>query len=928
PGPTRPFGMVQLSPDTRLDGWDGCGGYHDTDSVVYGFSHTHLSGTGIPDYCDILVMPTQGPIYVNNGADGKRGYSSRLDKSTEKAWAGYYACDLIDHRIKVELTASERVGFHRYTFKGTEKKANLILDLNHRDKVITASLRQIDPYTVEGQRVSSSWAKEQIVYFVLRSTVALILQIDTVTGNAPVAAFQFDIPSNRQIQVAVALSAVDAAGAMKNLLAEAKVIDFDDQVMKAEAAWNKVLGKVRVTASKQDEKIKFYTALYHTLVVPNLYQDVDGRYRGMDTGIHQNQADRTQYTVFSLWDTYRAAHPLYTLLEPKRCNDFIQTFLNQYQQGGLLPVWELAANETNCMIGYHAVPVIADAWLKGIRNYNSTLALEAMQKSAKQKHYGLEAYQAMGYIPAEKEGESVSKTLEYAYDDWCIARVAEESGLQPIADSFYRRASYYQNLFDPSSGFFRARFNQFWAEPFDPYEVNNYYTEANAWQYRFYAPQDIDGLMDLLGGPNKFEKELDNLFSAETKTKGREQADITGLKGQYVQGNEPSHHMAYLYNFCGKPAKTQALVSELRNSFFFNMPDGLPGNEDCGQMSAWYVFSALGFYPVTPGTNQYIIGSPAFDRVNIYLENGKTIEIIAAGAENGKKYIKGLKHDGKTYLKTFIEHQDLVNGGSWEFEMSEHPQNWGSSKADWPSTSIPATKRAFAVPFIASGKRIFDKSTTIALGHIDPSVAIYYTLDGKDPKLQGNLYEKPFELSKDTRILFAAKKSNIWSNVQEAQVYSLPAGRKVELHTAYGPMYSAGGDQALIDRIRGELDYKTGNWQGFEGKDLEFVIDLGREIAINQLTLSCLQDQKSWILLPKQVGFSISSDSNEWVNLGTVGHSIDQRTEQSVIQPFTLIASTKARFIKVVATNGGLMPDWHLGAGGKSWIFVDECIIE
>ncbi|MFU8844916.1 MAG: GH92 family glycosyl hydrolase, partial [Bacteroidales bacterium] len=610
PGATLPFGMVQLSPDTRLEGWDGCSGYHYSDSVVYGFSHTHLSGTGISDYCDILFMPTTGPVLLSNGSDNPdEGYASRFRHEKEVASAGFYSVFLDDYDVLVELTCTKRVGFHQYTFEPQESR-NVIVDLFHRDPVIESWLRVISENEIEGFRRSSSWADDQFLYFyaVFSQSFArfgLAVEESVITGSSAEGTnvkgfFTFDPIGNKTLLVKVGISAVSVEGARKNLEAEVPHWDFEKIKTDAREAWNAELGKIRVTGGTDEQKTTFYTALYHAYAVPNLFQDVDGNFRGHDLAVH-NSKDMTYYTVFSLWDTFRAAHPLYTITQNGRTADFIKTMLTQYSQGGRLPVWELAANETDCMIGYHSIPVIADAWLKGIDSFDVGKAFAAMKHSAELDHFGLMYYKKHGYIPAEEEAESVSKTLEYAYDDWCIAMMAKSLGKMDDYEQYIKRAQSYKNMFDPATGFMRARMNGRWFEPFDPKEVNFNYTEANAWQYSFFAPQDLSGLIGLFKGPDQFETMLDRMFEESHEITGRQQADITGLIGQYAHGNEPSHHMAYLYNYIGKPWKTQDRVRQIMDELYSHQPDGLCGNEDCGQMSAWYVFSAMGFYPVTPG---------------------------------------------------------------------------------------------------------------------------------------------------------------------------------------------------------------------------------------------------------------------------------------------------------------------------------------
>ena len=581
PGASMPFGMVQLSPDTRLEGWDGCSAYYGTDTVIYGFSHTHLNGTGCSDYGDILVMPVTGNVSLAN-----YGYRSGFHPapSGEEASAGYYKVNLDKYRIQAELTVTKRAGFHRYTFPAADN-AGIVIDLKHRDKVLESSLRVISDTEVEGMRVSQAWAQRQIVYFVARfSKPFSSCRINNrdekipvgkeITGDSIISCFTFSTIENEKVLLKVGLSAVGFEGARKNLNAEIPGWDFDKTANDASMAWNDELGKIIVAGGTLEQKIIFYTALYHAFLTPNLYMDIDGSYRGRDLKVHQAKGF-DYYTVFSLWDTYRAAHPLYTLTEPKRDNDFILTFLRQYEEGGMLPVWELSGNETDCMIGYHAVPVIVDAYLKGIRNFDAGKALEAMKHSAEQDQLGLKYYRFQGFIPGDKESESVSKTLEYCYDDWCIAQMAKSLGKTDDYRTYIQRAQYYKNIFDPSTGFMRAKMNNTWQSPFDPAEVNFNYTEANAWQYSFYVPQDLDGFMGLHGGREKFAEKLDAMFTAGSGTTGRDQSDISGMIGQYAHGNEPSHHMAYLYDYAGQPWKTQELVHRICKEMYTNNRDGL-----------------------------------------------------------------------------------------------------------------------------------------------------------------------------------------------------------------------------------------------------------------------------------------------------------------------------------------------------------------
>lgn len=678
PGVTVPFGMMQLSPDTRLSGWDGCSGYHNSDNRIYGFSHTHLSGTGASDYCDILLMPTTGKPQFSN-----KKYSSLFSKKNEKAEAGYYSVVLDKNNIKVELAATTRTGLHKYTFPKSSS-ANVILDLTHRDRVKDSDITINGNTEIAGKRISDNWANNQILYFVIQFSKPFVRSQKIGSLKASVS---FETEEGEVIYAKIGMSAVSVEGARKNLEAEQKGFDLQKIKNDAKIAWNNELSKIEIESKDEHIMRTFYTALYHCMIAPNVYQDVDGKYRGRDFEIHETK-DFTYYTVFSLWDTYRALHPLLTLIDKKRTSDFINTFNKEFEEGGRLPVWELSSCETWCMIGYHAVPVIWEAYSKGVTGFDANKAYEAMKFSAMEDKNALKGYKANGYIKYMDDGQSVSRTLEYAYDDWCIAQMAKKLDKEEDYKMFIQRAQYYKNVYDVTTGFMRPR-NDGFLSPFDPFEVNHHFTEGNSWQYSFYVPQDLSGQMKLLGGKEKLAAFLDSLFSASTKLTGHKQPDITGLIGQYVHGNEPSHQIAYEYNYAGQPWKTQAMVRRIMNEMYRDQPDGLAGNEDCGQMSAWYIFSALGFYPVCPGSPQYAIGSPVVDNAVIHLENGKSFTIKTKNNNTQNVYIASAKLNGKDYTKSYISYEDISAGGILELEMSNTPNiNWGSGEQDVPVTEI------------------------------------------------------------------------------------------------------------------------------------------------------------------------------------------------------------------------------------------------
>ncbi len=928
PGATMPFGMIQLSPDTRLEGWDGCSGYHYSDEYIYGFSHTHLSGTGVSDYGDVLLMPTN-TVNFNNGADGNLGYRAHFSHENETASPGFYKVLLDETNIEVELTVSKRSGIHHYTFPNNSKQV-VILDLEHRDKVLSSEINVISKNEISGHRHSEGWAKDQRLFFNIefsRPYKNIVFLNEKTEGKKVKVAFEFDPSEGKELEVKAAISAVDEAGAKKNLEAEIGDKSFQQVKTEAENTWEKQLKKIEIhpesSGENENQKTIFYTALYHTMIAPNLYQDIDYRYRGIDLKIHQSK-DFQNYTVFSLWDTYRAAHPLYTIIEKERTSDFINSLLGKYDDGGILPIWPLAGNYTWCMVGYHAVPVIADAYLKGINDFDAEKAFEAMKHSAMQDKLGLKSYKKFGFIPVEEESESVSKTLEYAYDDWTIAEMAKAMGKTEDYRLFSERAQGYKNVFDPETKFMRGRFRNTWFGPFDPYEVNFNYTEANSWQYSFYVPQDISGLIDLMGGKTEFEKQLDKLFTAKNETSGREQADITGLIGQYAHGNEPSHHMAYLYNFVNKPAKTQEKVRQILNEMYQNTPDGISGNEDCGQMSAWYVFSAMGFYPVTPVSNQYIIGTPLFEMVTINLEDGKTFEIEAENISGENKYIASAKLNGKSLKRSFIQHSEIMNGGKLVFKMTEKPTTWATKDDEIPKTEI-TENLIVPAPFIAKGDVAFKNETEISLDMPISETEILYSLNNSDFKI----YTEPFTISEETELkTYASNGFGKESKILSTHFYKIDPNLSIKLDAEYANQYNGGGGNALIDGVHGTIDFRTGAWQGYHNKDLKATVDLGSKKEVKNISVNFLQDQRSWIFYPTEVFCTVSENGKDFTELPIQTINAEKPSEEAGITTIQFEINKNIQYLKITAKNFGDLPKGHLGYGGKAWLFVDEIEIE
>lgn len=687
PGAQAPFGMVQLSPDNGLPGWDRISGYFYPDSTIAGFSHTHLSGTGAGDLYDISFMPVTLPY---KEAEAPLGIHSKFSHDDESATAGYYRVLLKDYNIHVELTATERCGIQRYTFP--EAKAAIFLNLKKAmnwDFTNDTQVEIVDSVTIQGYRFSDGWARDQHIYFRTRfSKPFTSVQIDTTAivkdgnhiGTATIARFDFDTQKGEQIIVSTAISGVSTEGAAKNLLAEVPDDNFDKYRNLTRDNWNRQLSKIEIVSNSTDDKVNFYTALYHSMIAPTIYSDVDGTYYGPDKKTHKTDG-WVNYSTFSLWDTFRAAHPLFTYTEPERANDMVKSFIAFYEQNKRLPVWNFYGSETDMMIGYHAVPVIVDAYLKGITDVDPEKALEACIATANIDNYrGIGMYKKLGYVPYNiadsynAENWSLSKTLEYAYDDYCIAKMAEKMGKKEIADEFYKRSLNYKNLYNPATSFMQPKDDKGnFIKNFSPDEYTPHICESNGWQYFWSVQQDIDGLIALTGGKERFAQKLDSMFTYHPSADDELPIFSTGMIGQYAHGNEPSHHVIYLYNAVEQPWKTQQYAAKVMHELYQNSPAGLCGNEDCGQMSAWYVFSAMGFYPVDPVSGKYEIGTPLFPEMQMHLSNGNTFTVLAPTVSKENIYIQAVKFDGKPYSKSYITHEQIMEGATLEFEMGNTP---------------------------------------------------------------------------------------------------------------------------------------------------------------------------------------------------------------------------------------------------------------
>lgn len=740
PGATVPYGMAQLSPDTRTEGWDACSGYHCSDTSILGFSHTHLSGTGCADLADVLFYPASGELDMHEGMYSRPPY--RFSHKDEKASCGYYAVDFTNAGITAELTATARTGVHRYTFTG-EGKRHVIIDLMHSlqgENVDMSSFRQISSDEMSGMRRTQGWVPDHYVFFSAKFSEKFE-NVKIVDGKQACLTFPEDVSS---LVAAVGLSSVSEENAAENRLAEVPVLDFDSVYAGTLAQWNRELGTVKAKGGTKKSLTNFYTALYHTKMCPNIMNDANGQYRRHDGTVATVPAGRKYYSTFSLWDTWRAWHPLQTMLDTAFVNDMVWSMLDMYDHSGELPIWPLASGETGTMIGYHSASVISDAYMKGIRGYDAAHALEAMVHSSNINGKGSTLYAEYGYVPANVRAESVALTLEYAYDDWTISRMAEAMGKDEIAAEYRRRAENYMNVFDGNTRFFRGHHdNGMWTEPFDTYAVGRDYTEATPWHYRFAVPHDVKGMEQLFGGRENFVKALDDLFTIESDPSAIDLEDVTGFMGQYAHGNEPSHHMAWLYSWCGMPWKTQELTRRLLDVMYDASPEGIIGNEDCGQMSAWYIFASLGFYPVCPGSGQFVLTAPQFSDVTLRLADGKTLYVKADKPK--KTYVKSVTFNGEKVDANYIEYEKLMQGGVLEFEMSSAPvHERGTSPQAQPYSMTD--KDFVSVPYTDSGLNLFVGSVEVRLYTNTEGAEIRYTLDGSEPGPESELYSEPFVL--------------------------------------------------------------------------------------------------------------------------------------------------------------------------------------
>ena len=880
PGAIVPFGQIQPSPDTRLDGWDGCSGYHYSDDTIYGFTHTHLSGTGCSDYGDVLLMPADiydlQKLVAAYGPNMKEVYKHHFQHRNETAKAGYYKVLLDDNGRPctiVELTADRRVAYHRYTY--TQDVDNLlVIDLNHRDVLLDGSIRLTDDGLIVGHRHSSAWNPDQHLFFAIRANVPF--EDMELSSDSTQAIVMFD--KAKQVELQVAISGVDIEGAIKNLNA-AEYKTFNEARQGATSAWEQALGKLRVDGGNKEQKRCFYTALYHCMTSPYLWSDADGRYRGTDNKIHVADEGREVYTVFSLWDTYRALHPLLTQIEPERTVDFVYTTMKNFEQGGELPMWELASHETHCMIGYHAVPMMLEAYIHlaepdgTIAGYTPRQLLAAMVATSNRTEEQ-RAYAKQGYLSSEIDNESVSKTLEYAYDDWCIAQMAEIAGDSATAREYWIRSQSWQNVID-SNGFAHPKRNGGWVTPFEPTEVNNHFTEANSWQYNTYVPHDIDAWVAHVGGKERAIAFLDSLFEGHNAMSGRDQADVTGLIGMYAHGNEPSHHAAWLYSLLGQPKKTEKYVHKILDELYTSEPDGLCGNEDCGQMSAWYVLASLGMYEVCPGSDKWVETKPIFK-------------------------VEGFERAPLSVIMLYDCPDSLRITPCPVFD-------------DWRQQVVGSRQVTLSVPCCSNVQITCDKNI------VCPDCEERFRPYNGPLTVNGKMWEY---------VVAKAKAEDRLESQSVVQHYSsVQTDKHVTYLTQPAPQYTENGPEGMVDGVYGSENYRIGGWQGWQG-DMVAVVELEKVQNVKHVGLRCLENMRSWIFFPKSVKVEYSLDGENWQPYGEVKNTqfaaIHARQEESVVHDFSVNSTARAKYIKVTATNFGSLPEWHVSAGEQAWIFADE----
>lgn len=959
PGATVPFGMVQVSPSNDWKGWDWCSGYHYSDSILKGFAHTHVSGAGLSGLGDILLMPTVGKVILNSGNDKNvdNSYRSRFSHDNEEASAGYYSVLLKDYNILAELTCTRRVGFHKYTFN-KEGTGNIIIDPTHNllERNFSTGVEVLSDSEIQGYKHSDGEAGNRKVYFYAKfskpfmeagvsNNDSIIEDEKKFTGISAKAFTSFNIKKYESIEVKVALSFVSYEGAKKNYDAEADSLDFDSAHELAKAAWREKLSKIKVNHNNEEQLRIFYTGMYHSFISPNLISDVDGMYY-VEGNTYRSDFD--QYSNFSTWDTYRALHPLFTIIEQEKTADFVNSLVSRHTVSKVgLPVWELLGHDNVCMIGFSPISPMADAVLKEIKGIDPEETYQAIRAAAfsfkkNSPNYdvnGMKEYIRFGVVPGEI-GCSVSKTTENNYYDFLIAEVAKKLGYKEDVELFRKRSYGYRHLYNPnnnylwpklSSGFWSIIDTTRWADL-----IKNYIS-GNIWGYSTYVPHDYGALINMHGGIEKYDKFLDKIFTDTSLIGGHMHVDISGFIGKYGHGDEPSHHMPYLYNYVGKPWKTQELVDQVMNEFYSDKPDGLINNEDFGQMSAWYIFSSLGFYPVCPGDFKYIIGSPSLKSAKIHLENGKTFTIKTKNRTKKNKYIQSVTLNGKPYSKNYILHQDIMNGGEIVFQMGEKPnKSWGNRLENLPVSfdNIDTTNLELDIcysPYDEDQTALFNDTREIKLVSKSTNSIIKYTLDGSIPNDKSVTYAKSLNITKSTLLNAISICGDLKSNVYTREYIKtinfnegFPVMRLENKPVQYG---KENGEQ-LFDHKVGTKIFSDGTWTGFKIKDMVLELELGEHYDIKEVVISALTNTGIWIFPPQAIEIYTKNDDGSFKLLGKKKIPVITKSTGPEINRYSLsFKKQSCNFLKIVVKNYEKLPFWHSGHGEHTWLFIDEIMV-
>ncbi len=962
PGAATPFGMVQLSPSNDFKAWDWCSGYHYSDSIIKGFAHNHISGAGLSGLGDILLMPTMGKKTTKSGSDAlvDASYRSRFSHKTEHARAGYYTVRLDDYNIDVALTATPRTGFHKYTFNNAGI-ADVVIDPTHAimERAAETGIQVVSNTEIRGfKRVDAGSGKNRYTYFSAKFSKpfekATVTNNDEEVTTVSLTALKaksyvsFNVEKGEQIEVSVTLSSIDYAGVEKNFIAEAKGKSFGDVLKESTKAWNRVLNKIVISETSSDAKKRtFYTAMYHAYISPNIISDVDGRYAVEGK---QYQSEIAQYSNYSTWDTYRALHPLLTIIEQEETSKMVNSLISRDTQAGVgQPVWELIGFDNACMIGYTTSSVIGDAVLKDIKGINYEAAFNSMHKSAFNltKHSavydvsGLEDYINYGYVTAET-GSSVSKTTEYNYHDYVIAKVAEKLGKTKEVEEFHKRSLGYRALFNTDDGYLYPVYSTGTMRKLDLTTWDNLipnYVSGNIWAYSAYTPHDMNGAIQLHGGKEKYDAWLDKVFSDTLSIGGAQHVDISGFIGKYGHGDEPGHQMPYLYNYVGQPWKGQKYINEVVATMYSDKPDGLINNEDLGQMSAWYIFSTLGFYPVAPASLNYQLGAPYHENAAINLENGNTFTVKAINLSEDDFYVQSVKLNGEAYNKTYVHYQDIMAGGVLEFTMGASPnKEWGSLDESTSIGKVSKEKpeifvKATASPYDINHSFFFSDRHIATLKSNDSEADIYYTIDGSTPTSTSNKYEFPLEI-KENCILkaVAIKKGLNVSKVYEKPLFrsifpSLKDGYpKYKMNNWSEPNYGKLDGTMLFDEITGSKSYGDAKWTGLKtGFDVE--IDLGQKEIIEHVSVGVLTDIGSWIFPAKSIQVYGGTSKETIKIIGEISVPKTDSYPKEVNRHLIPLKKGAYKYLKIKIYPFGIAPEWHGAVGKKVWLFVDEIMV-